>query len=224
MTDYKPQVKKTTKYGLAHRLRHLYEGQTLVRILFNVELSKETISGRVIDVGGGRNPDYFSYMTVVSGTMIEPLDGSISGIDFEKDPLPYGAQSVDTVVLCNVLEHIYNYAFLLSEIHTALRPKGKIIGFVPFLVGYHADPHDYFRYTNEALEKMLTEAGFSGIQIRSVGKGPFAVNFNNLVLSIPRFVRPFMYLPFALFDKLFLFLRPSAQKRYPLGFIFTAHA
>lgn len=211
-------------YGILHTLRKLYAGQTLCRIRMNTALANETIRGRVVDIGGGRAPDYFSYLKTENDTVIEVSDLSISPVDFEKDALPYASGSIDTVLMCNILEHIYRHNHLLGEARRILRPKGKLIGFVPFWVGYHPDPHDYFRYTHEALSKMLMEADFENITITRIGDGPFTANFNTIVLSLPRFLRPVLYVPYIVLDRFFLLLRPNSAVRCPLGYIFTAKA
>ncbi len=211
-------------YGLLHTLKKLYAGQTLCRIRMNTGLARETIRGTVVDIGGGRSPDYFSYLKCEDGTTIEASDLSISPIDFEKDALPYASGSVDTALMCNILEHIYHHQHLLGEARRILRSDGTLIGFVPFWVGYHPDPHDYFRYTHEALQKMLAEAGFEDVKITRVGGGPFAANFNTIVLSFPRILRPLLFIPYIALDRLFLALRPASAVRFPLGYIFTAKA
>jgi SAM-dependent methyltransferase len=190
----------------------------------NTTLANKTIRGRVVDIGGGRSPDYFSYLKTENDTAIEVSDLSISPIDFEKDALPYASGSIDTVLMCNILEHIYHHNHLLGEARRILCPEGELVGFVPFGVGYHPDPHDYFRYTHEALSKMLIEAGFENITIMRIGGGPFTANFNTIVLSLPRFLRPVLYVPYIVLDRFFLFLRPHSAVRYPLGYIFTAKA
>jgi SAM-dependent methyltransferase len=189
----------------------------------NVRLSQETLRGKVVDIGGGHRPNYFDYFQrEAAGVIIEQLDGSISGIDFEKDPLPYQDNSVDTIILCNVLEHMYNYRFLLDEIYRVMKPSAQMIGFVPFWVGYHADPHDYFRFTDECLERILRDARFQDIHIIRIGGGPILANFNTIMLSFPVFVRPFLFLPYYLFDKIFVRMRPNSVQRNPLGYVFTA--
>ena len=207
-------------------IRHMWRGQTLMRILMNQSFKSISLSGVVVDVGGARNPDYFSYFDMSKVASVEAIDGMISNIDFETDSLPKADAGVDTVVLCNVLEHIFNHLFLLKEIHRTLRDGGKLVGFVPFLINYHPDPHDYFRYTQEALVRLLTQAGFSDVHIVRVGGGPFYVHFNNVMLSVPWYVRPLLFIPYLLLDKLFLVLRPKAAVRYPLGYTFyaTKHA
>lgn len=211
------------QYGFFHTLRKLFVGQSLARIYMNRALAANTLQGRVLDVGGGRNPDYFTYLMRAQGVIVETIDGSVTGIDFEKQPLPYGEHSYSVVLLCNVLEHVYNHQFLLKEIHRVLVPGGTLIGFVPFWTGYHPDPHDYFRYTHEALTRMLSEAGFTDVQVHSIGGGPLLANFNTIVLSLPRIARPILYCVYAIGDALFVWMRPHSIKRNPLGYQFSAH-
>ena len=203
------------------RAYFLFRGQSLARILMNEALAQETLRGRVVDVGGGHHPDYFDFLKRAGEVRLEALDASFSGIDFEKDPLPFNDASVDTVLLCNVLEHLYDYQFLLRQIRHVLKADGQLIGFVPFWIGYHPDPHDYFRYTGEALERILADAGFKSVRIWSVGSGPVLANFNTLVLSLPRILRPAAYLPYAILDAFFTALSPKSRERNPLGFLFT---
>ena len=203
-------------------LEKIWAGQTLLRVLMNCGLRSETIRGVVIDIGGGRTPDYFTYLKREQVTSITPIDASISRIDFEQDPLPFADSHADTVMCVNVLEHIYHHQFLLGEMRRILRPGGALIGFVPFLIQYHPDPHDYFRYTREALEKLLAETGFTEVRVRTVGGGPFAANFNNIVLSVPRIARVSLFPFYYGLDRLMLWLRPGVRERYPLGYLFTA--
>jgi SAM-dependent methyltransferase len=204
------------------RMRFLLRGQSLARILMNEALAHETLRGSVVDVGGGHHPDYFDFLRRAGEVQVRVLDASLSGIDFEKDPFPFGEASADTILLCNVLEHIYDYRFLLRQVRRILKEGGQLIGFVPFWVGYHPDPHDYFRYTGEALQRILAEADFKDTRIRTIGGGPVLANFNTLVLSLPRILRPLAYLPYAVLDALFLTLSPKSRGRNPLGFLFTA--
>ncbi len=189
----------------------------------NFGFREYALSGTVVDVGGGREPDYFDYFYMTNAISVTPVDTSLSDINFEQDTLPFKDSSVDSVVCANVLEHIYNYQFLIGEMKRILKPGGVLVGFVPFLIQYHPDPHDYFRYTKEALVRLFSDAGFVSVEIKEVGGGPFLANFNNIVLSLPRIVRVLIYPVYSLLDQIVLSLRPKVTKRYPLGFIFAMH-
>ncbi len=211
-----------TRPPLLHTLSKLYEGQSYVRILMNDAFRSLKVRGLVVDIGGARNPDYFAYLRGASDAKIEPVDGMLQKIDFETDALPYADAAAITILMCNVLEHIFDYRHLLAEARRVLAPQGQLIGFVPFWVGYHPDPHDYFRYTEESLRRLLTEAGFTDIDVRPLGRGPIIANFNTIVLSVPRIMRPPLFIWYAMCDALFVWLRPASVRRHPLGFLFTA--
>lgn len=197
-------------------------GQSLIRVLMNESLSSTTIEGDVLDVGGARNPDYFLFLKKKGEIHVDVVDGSIQKIDFEKDSLPYGPEMYNTVIVCNVLEHVFNHQFLVGEMFRVLKREGGLIGFVPFLFQYHTDPHDYFRYTKEALTRILGDAGFVDIHVQEVGGGPFFVNFNTIMLSIPVLFRVTIFPMYLFFDWMFLKLRPQARERFPLGYLFVA--
>lgn len=206
--------------------KEILKKKSLARALFNAELPAISLRGRVLDVGGGRNQDYLEFLNRNMDVSVETVDIVLKQqggkkADFEKDPLPFQVNVFDYILIFNVLEHIYNYHFLVRETHRVLKDGGRMVGFVPFLVPYHPDPRDYFRYTKEALQKILESDGFRDVHVKEVGRGPFAVNYNNLVLSLPLFVRV-VILPLAYCaDSVFLFFRPKAREKYPLGYLFT---
>ena len=209
--------------GIFHMCRCLLKGQSIARVLLNRAFVEETLRGRVIDVGWGRNPDYVEYFKKEEGMRIEAIDGQISGINFEHNPLLVGKGEADTAILANVLEHVFNYQFLLGEIHRVLRPGGQLVGFVPFWVGYHPDPNDYFRYTKEALLRILTDARFSDVHITPLRTSPVLSNLNSIILSLPRGLRPVCYLACLPLEIAYLRARPESVARQPLWFIFTAY-
>ena len=205
-------------------LKQLAKKKSLLRSLMNLEALNYSISGEVLDLGGGVNPTYFNFLQQTSDTKIVNLDyknKDVQRVNFETDLLPFAPGSVDQVLAFNILEHIYNYRHLTREAARVLKSKGEMIGFVPFLINYHPDPNDYFRYTKEALEKIFIEAGFKEIQIKAIGIGPLAVNFNILAPFLPTFLRCVIFPFYYFIDKIILKLRPKMTERYPLGYFFS---
>lgn len=206
-------------------IKEIFRGKTLIRTLMNLELKKYTLSGRVLDIGGGENPSYLRFFKKSPGLEFTGIDlkssTDSSRLDLEKDKLPFADSSVDQVLLFNILEHIYNHKFLVAEVHRVLKPVGMVIGFVPFLVGYHPDPRDYFRYTKESLERIFKESGFSQVEVRGIGHGPWAVSFNTLICLFPRIIRLLIFPWYWLFDRLLLGLKPKLKEKFPLGYLFV---
>ncbi|TSC61341.1 MAG: type 11 methyltransferase [Parcubacteria group bacterium Gr01-1014_107] len=189
----------------------------------NWELRNHSVKGRVLDIGGGEEPSYFNFLNAEKAHIIN-IDFKNRGglrVDLEKDVLPFENGQADYVLMFNILEHIYNYHFLVTECHRVLKKGGEALGFVPFLINYHPDPHDYFRYTKEALFKIFSSNHFEVKEIREVGLGPLAVNYNNLAPSLPKVLRILIFPFYYFLDKLFLRFRPKASERYPLGYLFV---
>lgn len=210
-------------------LSELWRGKDLYRIFMNQECARHAIRGRVLDIGSGlRRASYHRFLKREPSAIVESLDLGFAPetgqtIDLEKDFLPRAGASVDAVLLFNVLEHLYNYALTLSEIKRVMKPGGQLLGVVPFLVAYHPDPHDYWRYTVETLPKILADAGFSNIEIRPFGYGPSVAAFSQAETALPRLVK-ILLLPFVLAaDAIIVKLRPRLGKdKFSLGLFFKA--
>lgn len=206
-------------------LKEVAKGSSVARAMMNAAVRDISLSGTVADIGGGRGASYLAYMNISQGTEVAGFDlksdkGVVAQLNFETDTLPREDGSVDQVIMFNILEHIYHHQFLLGEAVRILKSKGGLVGFVPFLVNYHPDPHDYFRYTKEALALMLSEVGLRNIRVTEVGMGPFAVNLNNIAPSLPPIVCAIIFPFYYLLDTILLRLRPNISIRYPLGYLF----
>ncbi|MBI5728704.1 MAG: class I SAM-dependent methyltransferase [Candidatus Magasanikbacteria bacterium] len=209
--------------------REMWRGKDLYRIFMNEECFPEIIGGKVLDVGSGKTlASYHRFLKREPGTLIECLDlgfektdGGSQPIDLEKDTLPYAAESVDVVLFFNVLEHLYNHRLVLSEIKRVLKPGGQLIGAVPFLVSYHPDPHDYWRYTKETLQKIFTEIGFTTVQIRPFGFGPASAAFSQLEMALPRVLKIILVPGVLCVDWVITKFRPKMGKeKFSLGLFF----
>ncbi len=145
------------------------------------------LSGDVIDLGGDKNSEYQKlfagdfHLTVLN---YAPAAKPDIVHDLEK-PLPMADASYDGALLVNVLEHIYHSRELVSETHRILKPGGKAVIVVPFLFPVHPSPHDYWRYTDETLDRMLTEAGFVDIEVKPLGSGVFAARMLMIERLLP---------------------------------------
>lgn len=186
------------------------------------------LSGTVLDLGGSRKSGYHELLRGVEKFEVVNLDPKTQpdhGFDLE-EPFPLGGEAYDGVLCMNILEHIYNYRGFLSECRRVLKHDGILMVAVPFLVQVHPSPRDYFRYTDDALRKMLTEAGFRDISITPVGTG-VGLALANLFYNALRFgaLRALAAWKGSIFDKLVSLIKKDSflsNKHYPLGYIVTA--
>jgi SAM-dependent methyltransferase len=159
-----------------------------------------TMSGKVLDVGCGAQP----YRHLLSeGCHYRGIDSAVAGshfgyrvpdtIYFDGDRWPAADASVDYVLATETLEHIPDPGGFLSEAFRCLRTGGELILTVPFAARWHYIPHDYWRFTPAALQRLLTTAGFSAIRVYARGNtltvAAYKVMGVILVASIGR--RPF---------------------------------
>jgi len=81
--------------------------------------------------------------------------------------LPFTAKSFDNIIMASLLEHVQNPPKLLDEAYRILKPNGLIVVSAPFMYPFHADPNDYWRFTDEGLKYLLRS--FKIIKIHKIG-------------------------------------------------------
>jgi SAM-dependent methyltransferase len=183
-------------------------------------------NGDVLDLGGGASASYRAYLPGsncrLTSVDISKQESPDVVLDLETSALPFATCSFDTILAFNLLEHIYNHEHVLEEAARVLRRDGTFYLWVPFLIGYHPDPEDYFRYTHTCLERKLRAAGFRSAQIASVG-GRFTAAAN---LALPglrlRVVETCVAAGALLLDRVYhQFARTSTREQFALGYLAT---
>ena len=109
-----------------------YHENSVGRILKTVFLVKEQSAlmngAKLVDLGGyGQVTD-----ALKSFETFEQLE-DYSSSDFNVDQLPFSDGSVDFILLCEVIEHLYNPDHILREINRVLRKGGKLLISTPNL-------------------------------------------------------------------------------------------
>lgn len=187
-------------------------------------LAQITLSGTVLDLGGSRKSGYHE---LIKGTPIfevvniDDAYGYDHKFDLEQ-PFPLTDGAYDGVLAVNVLEHLYDHRHVLAESFRVLKPGGTCVVVVPFLMFVHPSPHDHFRYTGETLERLFADAGFTGVSVQPLGRGPGAV-FVQLVGGLRGgavwrvLCTPAMWL----FDRCVacMMKRETLAERFPLGYL-----
>lgn len=136
------------------------------------------LKGELLDVGCGKMP-YRSY--VLSNSSVKKYVGIdlANALSYDKEikpdiiwdgtSMPIDDETYDCSIATEVLEHVFSPLSLLKEIHRVLKKEGLFFFTVPFLWPLHEVPHDAYRYTPWALEKILKQVGFENIQIHALG-------------------------------------------------------
>jgi SAM-dependent methyltransferase len=202
--------------------KEIINGKSITRSFLNYRLAQDTLRGETIDIGGGKDPDYLAFMKRTADVRLVSFDIKTGApTDFEIDALPSADGRFDTVLFLNVMEHIFNHQHIATEVVRITRPGGKLIGFVPFLMWYHPDHRDFFRYTHEALTIILKRAGGNDQQIETIAHGPFTAALQMFGQLLPSIVTVVLFVCSYSLDSLYLKLKPPAKDRYALGYYFV---
>jgi len=81
--------------------------------------------------------------------------------DIEKLSKTFEQGSIDAIIAASVFEHVRRPWIAAEQIGLALKPGGRAFIQTHNCFPIHAHPHDYWRFTREALESLFArEAGF----------------------------------------------------------------
>jgi len=128
--------------------------------------AQNDISGVCLDIGSGNSP-YKSLLNVTQYISVDKQEHSATSykkneneINADAKDLPFEANYADSVILNQVLEHIDDFDTVLSEIARVLKSGGKLIISVPFIYHIHAEPNDYFRFSEYGIQHIMKKHKF----------------------------------------------------------------
>ena len=96
--------------------------------------------------------------------------GSKPHVYADAEVLPFDKDTMKTVLLLDVLEHLPNPEICIREVYRVLQPGGNCIVQVPFLYPLHDEPLDFHRWTRWGLHKIFENSGFNVNEIVPYGK------------------------------------------------------
>ncbi|MEK7208983.1 MAG: methyltransferase domain-containing protein [Patescibacteria group bacterium] len=203
---------------------------SLFRKLTHQSLAALTIDGEILDVGGDTRS---TYRGLIQGrhkfTTLNINSAAHPDInwDIEQSPWPVAERHFDAVLLINVLEHIFNYSSVLQESFRVTKPGGQMVIVVPFIYYFHPSPHDYFRYSEEALERLLKEIGYVNLKLERLGRGAVSTAYTLIHRFFPSPIHQLMEALALGLDWCLRRLATTCGKKYtgqeyPLGYLIIA--
>jgi SAM-dependent methyltransferase len=86
--------------------------------------------------------------------------------------LPFPDAIFDLVLSQEVLEHVRDPFQAMREMKRVLKASGLMYCQVPFTIGYHPGPTDFWRFTKEGIIQMVQQAGLNCRELKiAVGSG-----------------------------------------------------
>ena len=112
-----------------------------------IEEIRGEIQGKILEIGGTPKDRDFYEVNYRDSYQVLNLEPGL-GIDIVRDvhdPSVIESESVDSVIIFNVLEHCYAPRIAVQNIYKWLRIGGKCFVMVPNAVRIHRTPVDYWR-------------------------------------------------------------------------------
>lgn len=184
----------------------------------------ESVSDNIVDIGAGNAP-WRNFLP--NGVRYVGLDVENAAefhmrknediVYYPGGVFPFSDNLFSTALCVEVLEHVPDTGVFLSEIFRCLKPGGQVLLTVPWSARRHHLPHDYFRFTPEALFRLFTNSGFVDVEISERGND-FSVVFNKILCLVRDMFLPKRRLGLLLSIPVGLVLLPSC-----LFFFLAAH-
>ena len=142
----------------------------------------------VLDISAGqcRYKPFFQHAHYIAvDSCVGDKSWDFSKLDSAGDALylPIKSDTIDICTNFTSLEHYPEPSKAFSEIFRVLKPGGKLYLYVPFAIGEHQTPYDYFRYTRYGLARLCEENNLVPDYIRPTN-GFFETAFSIFSLSI----------------------------------------
>ncbi len=143
----------------------LRELSTDISVLIS-KASAQTKGGVCLDIGSNTGP-YSSYLRE-AGYRIESMDVTPGDNDYVGfiESIPLEDSKYDAILCTQVLEHSDKPWQGISEIARILKPGGMAIISAPHVWFFHPHPHDNWRFTQQGLCRLCSEAGLEVVELR----------------------------------------------------------
>lgn len=209
--------------ALGFILKELGRGKSLGRAMQNEHLARElkSLKGDVLDIGGGSG-SYYRFIPPAAKITRTNIKGSDldSIVDLNKS-FPFEAGTFNAVLVINALYIAENPGKSATEMRRVLREGGTLLLATPYLMPEMREPHDYWRFTSEGLQKLCADAGFTDIRIIPVGER-FSSSANLFDGAGTRIGRILFGIPALLLDALLPQKIKDAHPA-PISYIVVAH-
>lgn len=144
-------------------------------------LARLSADDRALNVGSGRS----RIARVVSLDIVPNPFLDVCG---RAEELPFADASFALVISQETLEHLRDPWVAVEQIGRVLRPGGTLYLQLPFVIGWHPGPHDFWRFSREGIEALVEGCGLR-IEERGLAVGPatgfyrIAVEFGAVLAS-----------------------------------------
>lgn len=167
-------------------VRHIYadhNSSAPVRRALDGVISAIAPGQRGLNIGAGatRLHSQIENLDIFAGSNIDHI-GTV-------EALPFGDNLFDIVITQETLEHVADPKKAIFEIARVLKSGGLLYCQLPFIIGYHPGPQDFWRFTKEGMRELLRRSGLVVIRIEvavggATGYYRVSVEFWSILFSL----------------------------------------
>ena len=187
----------------------------------SIVMLSDELSGLLLDVGCGEQP-YLCYFNHLENKLACDYDANRGKVDFScaADEIPLSDKTLDSILCTEVLEHVKDPLAVWNEFYRILKPGGRVLLTTPTYWPTHEVPHDYFRYPEYGLRRLVSDSGFDLLAI--VPRGGAWAMLGQVSLHVMQKYFPFRWQRL-IWNKIFLKLDSfSKSPRISLGWTILA--
>jgi len=178
---------------------------------------------RTIDIACGKNPGYWRILGLdasrITAIDSNPATNPSCVHDVGALRLPYSAGDFKSAIFMNAAYAFADPLSVLREIWRVLEVNGTALMSFPLVFPYTPEPHDFYRFTDEGVRRVCSDAGFAITAMRPIGG-----RWSSAVYLIEPFLRPRLLfaVPISLIalllDRITYFFFPAVPTA-PIGYL-----
>jgi SAM-dependent methyltransferase len=152
----------------SHNSRKYFSASEFAQHIITMPAICTYLHGKFIDIGCGHMPFrelIEQHVTQYDSIDIERRVAGVKYIGDVQDMDMIDANSYDSALCLEVLEHVRDPCKAISEIHRIIKSGGVLICSAPHLSRLHEEPNDYYRFTIHGLTYLFRSHGFRIISI-----------------------------------------------------------
>ncbi len=143
---------------------------TIARLTLENELEKllPSLGGEyILEIGAGIGNSHSLLIPHSAYVTMDICSKATPDIIGDAFSLPFRDAIFDRIIMTEVLEHCYEPKEVIKECYRVIKNGGVLILSTRFVYPIHDAPSDYYRFTENCLERLL--ADFSSVKITPLG-------------------------------------------------------
>ncbi len=145
-------------YSVINRINSggLSPARVATEIVVNRILKTKTKKDSILDIGSKKNIQR-NLLANSKYVTLDLIKNEEIDVVCDAHNLPFDNGSFDFIMCQEVLEHLENPQLAINEMYRVLKFGGEVILTTRFIFPLHADPYDFYRFTDDGLKKLFEQ-------------------------------------------------------------------